>query len=183
MFIRYAAALVLSLGTLAACQDSPVAGREPDNEVTVIHPNDFEAHGITPLAPEPRPASPRLPQGLHATVYNQNGVSVEGHSTAAYNGVFYGNDQVQLITYQNAFSGVSSHYLDAFYYVQYNCAGNYTPLTSETVYAAPGQVGISSQRVVAWSSAATQRAEVWGFHRFTAGSNNISFSTTDNRCA
>lgn len=173
MLTRYAAALALTLGTLAACQEASSNVLEPsDGVATVIHPGDYAAHNITPLVPPvlPPDEDPLAPATM----------SYQYESLDAYNGVINGQDQLQLISYQNAYSGVTSHTLTTQFLEQPGCWGTYLTKYGESLTTS--NVGLSSQRTLTWPASSVVRGEVRATHTFTDGVNTVSVSTTEEYC-
>lgn len=185
MSSKYAYALVLALGTLSACEDSPVANDAPApsrDEVLVIRPEEYARYGITPMAIPDR--TPRSSDGRLAAAYAQ----IDYYSMAAYNGVFGTSDQAQLLSVQNAFSGIAYQTLQTTFTLRANCSGtpDYVP---GDYYSAYGNTGLSSQRTVRWNASSVYSATVNGTHYFQAstgdsvnGSPSATFYSFDSVC-
>lgn len=171
MHTRYAAALALALGTLSACQDSSIAAPS-DGVATVIHPRDYAAYDITPLVPPTLPPDedPLAPATM----------SYQYESLDAYNGIINGQDQLQLISYQNAYSGVTSHTLSTQFLEQPGCSGTYQVKSGES-FTTSG-AGLSSQRTLTWPASSVVRGEVRATHTFTDGVNTVSLPSSDGYC-
>ena len=181
---KYTLALVLALGTLSACQDSPVASRDlaPADEVQVIRPEEYARYGITPMAVPDR--TPKTQDGRLAAAYAQ----IDYYSIAAYNGVFGTSDQAQLISVQNAFSGIAYHTLQTTFVLQPNCSGSPSYVPGD-YFSAYGNGGLSSQRTVRWNASSVYSATVNGTHFFEAssgdsvnGSPSATFYSVDSVC-
>lgn len=165
---KYKAAFVLVLGTLAACQDSPVqtAADADPAAVTVIRPEEYGQYDISQPS-LPRRKSPNLGQVSATSTY----ADIDYYSLSAYNGIFNGNDQLQLISVQNGFTGISYHSLSTSFYIQPGCSGSYIYQGGDSYQSYNGSpVGLSSQRTLRWPSSNTTRGLVNATHYFQAAS-------------
>lgn len=169
MSVKHIAAVALAMGALAACQDSPVTpgDAESSSQVTVIRPEEYARYGITPLALPERGATEGPRRALASSGY----ADIDYYSVSAWNGVVNGNDQVQLISVQNGFSGISYHSLSTSFYTQAGCSSSYVFLGGDFYESYNGNpVGLSSQRTLRWPSSSLTRGLVTATHYFAAAS-------------
>lgn len=161
---------VLSVAALVACQDSPVAAPESDpaSHVQVIRPEEYAKYGISPIH---LPARPRMSKAAPGDAQANAEASIDWYSVSGYNGVVNGNDQLQLISVQNGFSGISYHSLNTTFYLQPGCTGSYLVQGGDSYSSSNGSpVGLISQRTMTWPNSQVNYGLVTATHYFQAAS-------------